>query len=356
MLLLVSTDKGLIEYFYDGQIWVFKKLHFEGFPVGFFKQDKESGTWRVAINHKHWGPKIYMSDNYGKEWKEQPVPTFNKTIKNNAHTLKSIWTISDSINGNPGCFYLGVEPAALFYTFDNGQTYELNESLWNHPTKGKWMGGGKGSKDPFLHTIHIHPDNVQEIIIGISCAGIFKSNDGGKSWISINKGIKTEYLPEKLSDAGQDPHTIRVFSNDPNIMWTQTHCGIYKSVDSGMLWEGVSDEEQNIGYGFALVIDDEDSNCAWIIPCISDDMRVPLNYQLAVFYTENNGMNWKKLNDGLPQSLSFDIVLRQAFEKRGNHMVFGTNNGNLYYSRNKGKNWESVSMTLAGVRAVSIIE
>ncbi|MDH5599488.1 MAG: hypothetical protein OEY34_10210 [Cyclobacteriaceae bacterium] len=356
MVLLVSTDKGLIEYSYEGDKWIFKKLHFEGFPVGFFKHDKATGIWRVAINHKHWGPKLYKSVDYGNQWIEQPVPSFKKSLNDTKISLKSIWTISDSIGGDPNCFYVGVEPAALFYTRDNGQNYELNESLWNHPTKDKWMGGGKGSKDPFLHTIHIHPDNPGEIIIGISCAGIFKTIDFGNSWVSINRGIKTEYLPDKLSEAGQDPHTIRVFPTNPNIMWTQTHCGIYKSENGGELWYPVSKEEQKIGYGFSLAIDDENHDCAWIIPCISDDMRVPLNYQLAVFFTKNNGTNWEILKEGLPETLSFDIVLRQAFEKQGNHLVFGTNNGNLYHSKNKGKTWESVSMTLAGVRAVSIID
>lgn len=345
MKLIAGTDKGLLVYSNKEGHWELDDIHFIGLPVGAFHQT-ESGQWWVAINHKHWGSKLYCSSDQGETFKEVPAPRFESNYK-----LKSIWTIESHFNK----LYVGVEPAALFVSEDHGQHFQEVLGLSQHPSRGQWQGGGKGSKNPFLHSILFHPENQDEIMVGISCAGVFRSIDGGSSWEPNNEGLKAFYLPNSDVEVGHDPHSMLRHQKDSNVIWQQNHCGIYRSIDNGHHWSDVSDPEGKAFYGFDLVIDNEDIATAWVIPAQSDDLRIPYQNQLAVYKTTNAGKHWKALSTGLPQEAAFDIVLRHAFDKSGRNMAFGTNNGNLYVSDDLGEKWMNLSQSLSAVRLVSFI-
>jgi hypothetical protein len=352
MLLLAGTDKGLIVYRWVTDQWHIEKIHFMGMPIGYVHQDHRNGSWWVAINHKHWGPKIHVSYDQGGKWEERKVPKF----KNEEHTaVKSVWTFGYHHTDPPDKFYIGIEPAALFVTEDGAHSFKALYNLHQHPSRPVWQGGGKGSKDPFLHTILIDPEDISHLTVAISCAGVFQSYDSGESWIPTNSGLKAYFLPDKYPEVGHDPHTLKVSHKNPDIIWQQNHCGIFRSTDRGKTWQDITDSNQKADYGFAMCIDEENMQEAWVIPAQSDFLRIPHDNNLCVYHTNDAGNTWSPKNRGLPQGDAFDLVLRDAMDNQKDWIVFGTNNGNLYFSADRGENWQVITQNLSSVRVVSLI-
>ncbi len=350
--LIAGSDKGLLVYERANSRWELKDIHFIGMPIAYFHHDERNGSWWVAINHKHWGPKLYRSLDEGETFKEFETPKFNP---NSAYSLKSIWTISHAANDDPNKFYIGVEPAALFVTVDDGKSFTELQGLSSHPSRSTWQGGGKGSSSPFLHTIVVHPDDASHLIVGISCAGVFQSLDNGGSWEPTNQGLEAFYLPNSSVPVGHDPHSIKIPACNTEVVWQQNHCGIYRSRDRGQSWTNVSAPDGRPSYGFSLVIADANDQVAWVIPAQSDHLRIPHQNKLAVYKTEDAGKSWIPQRSGLPQNGAFDLVLRAGFDGKNDHLAFGTNNGNLYYSANAGEDWEVISQNLSAIRSVRII-
>jgi len=346
MKLVAGTDKGLIVYQRTTQGWDLAEIHFIGLPVSAFHQDI-SGNWWIAINHKHWGSKIYRSHYQGESFKELNSPKFSP--ENNL-SLRSVWTI-DSFRDK---IYVGTEPAALFEW--NGESFKELRGLSEHPSRNKWQGGGKGSRNPFLHTVVFNPAKPEELMVGISCAGVMRSFDSGITWTPANNGLKAFFLPDSEAEVGHDPHSIIRHPKDANRLWQQNHCGIFRSIDGGDSWMDVSDPNEIAVYGFDLVIDEEDINTAWVIPAQSDDLRYPHNTRLEVFKTNDGGKNWISKSEGLPKATSFDLVFRSGFDKKGQVMAFGTNNGNLYLTEDKSETWQTISQNLSAVRTVSLLQ
>jgi len=352
MKILVGTDKGLVEYDLVNNELQLAEIHFMGLPVGAVCHDTRSGWIWVGVNHKHWGPKIHCSKDKGKNWDELSSLKF----PGGKEVVKSIWTIDYGPTDNPETLYIGIEPAALFKTSDGGITYQLIESLWDHPTKSLWTGGGKGSMYPFLHSAIVDPSDNSHIYVGISCAGVFETKDDGTSWEPINNGLTADYLPDPKALVGHDPHCLKMSSTNNKVIWQQNHCGIYKTYDGGREWKNVKEENGIANYGFAMALDPEDDDRVWVIPSLSDDLRIPINQALVVCETLNGGESWKELKSGLPQSGVFDLVLRQGLDISGSHLVFGTNNGNLYHSADYGETWIPVSQNLATIRVVKFVQ
>lgn len=351
MRLIIATDKGLIQYLRQNNSWVFSDLFFDGLPVSCFHVDGD-GDWWVTLRHLHWGVKMYRSKNQGNDFDEVATPSFSSPEK----TLKSIWEIQSRMLEGKKQIFVGTEPAALFVTDNNGKSYRSIKGLENHPSRPQWQGGGKGSMNPFLHTLLFHPERPDEWLVGISCAGVFMTKDAGKSWKTLNKGLSSPFLPNAIADIGHDPHSIKRHPIELNLLWQQNHCGIYFSDDNGAHWKQVSEDKIGLSYGFALAIDDENPACAWVIPVSADDRRVPLNHRLSVYYTEDYGSNWENVTGGLPQNPAFDVVLRKGLVKKGQHMAFGTNHGNVYVSDDAGQSWQNLSHHLSKVAAIYLLD
>ena len=346
--LLVGTSKGLI-ILDPTTNWRVESVLFEGLPISMVYVDERSHTWWVAISHKHWGEKLHYSGNEGKQWHEVSVPHFNNNFyrPGKQASLKKIWCMQHAGNDKPGGLWLGTEPGGLFYSSDLGKNFHLIESLWNHPSRldpNQWFGAGKNF--PFIHSIVLDPRDSKHVYVGVSCAGIFETQDGGQSWQSKNKGLVAAYLPNPKAEVGHDPHRILLCPTDPDILWQQNHCGIFRTVNGGAEWHDVSGENGLPKYGFALAIDEKDSNEAWVIPAQSDERRIPVDLKLTICKTIDAGKNWTPSDQGLPQSNAFDLVLRHAFVKKENMLAFGTNNGNLYKSDDHGDSWKALSQNL----------
>ena len=353
---LIGTAKGLIVYhFVEGKPPVLDSIHFQGFSINMVFVDERNGQWWVGISHKHWGQKLHFSKDEGKSWSEVALPNLNGRVLPNGKPakLRQVWSMADAGKDKPNELWLGTDPGALFKSEDNGLSFQLVESLWDHPSRqkeGQWFGAG--SDFPFIHSIIVNPNNTDHLYIAVSCAGVFESKDGGRSWEPKNKGLKAAYLPNPNVEVGHDPHWLLMSQKNPNILWQQNHCGIYHSKNGGEDWIDCSGKGGFPYYGFGITMDELDPAKAWVIPVQSDEQRIAPNLRMEVFYTSDFGENWQSDSLGLPEEACFDIVLRQAFVKHKNLFLFGTTNGNLYFRYGIKSAWTHLSHHLTKVNSV----
>lgn len=353
--LLLGTRKGLIVYQQHGDGWNHNATHFLGIPVSLTLVDERSGTWWACLDHGHWGCKLHRSSDQGKSWEEIEAPKFMEgmEVKEGVPAaVKYLWAMSHGGADKPCVLYLGTDPGALFRSTDNGNTWHLVESLWNHPSREKWFGGGRDN--PGIHSVVVDPRDSNHIYVAVSCAGVFESFDAGETWQSANKGLKADFLPDPNSEIGQDPHILKACPSNPDVLWQQNHCGIFVSTDGAKNWKEVSQKDGPANFGFAVAIKQDNPDQAWVVPGISDEIRVAVDQALVVCRTDDGGKSWKEQRAGLPQENCFDIVYRHCLDISGACLVFGTTTGNVYYSNDLGENWVQLSSDLPMIYSVEI--
>lgn len=356
--LLLGTRKGLVVYKEAPDGWKFDLLAFRGLPVSLTMVDDSTNTWWACLDHGHWGCKLHRSVDEGKTWSELMSPKFpeGEEIKDGVPAaVKYLWAMSNGGADNPGKLWLGTEPGGLFKSDDDGASFDLNRGLWDQPSrKEQWFGGGRDYAG--IHSILVDPRDNDHMYVGISVAGVFETVDGGKSWEPRNKGLKADFLPDPDSEVGQDPHLLVSCTANPDVLWQQNHCGIFRSVDGAKNWEEVSQPDGPANFGFAVAVDNDTPDTAWVVPAVKDEMRVPIDNALCVCRTEDGGKTWKDFRQGLPQEHCFDIVYRHALVYDTDTVAFGTTTGNLYLSRDRGENWKPLSHNLATVYSVEFVQ
>jgi len=354
MRLVLGTHKGLIQYEKTNNGWQFLKDDFLGIGVSMFYNDKQSGRWFAGLSHGHWGEKLHCSNDKGKTWRELNPPAFPEGADEIEDGVKPSVQLFWSMNRCGNSVFVGTVPGALFESKDDGVSFELVESLWKHPSrKAHWFGGG--FKYPGIHSIEVHPAEANRFFIGISCAGTFETIDNGENWIVRNQGVTADYLPKPEVKVGQDPHRLLICKTHPKVMWQQNHCGIWRTENGGETWDNVTDKNQLALFGFALCIDHNNPLRAWVIPAISDEIRVTVKEALVVCETQDGGKTWLENRSGLPQQNCYDLVYRHAFDNLEEHMVFATTTGNLFASDDYGKSWNLVNAFLPMVKTVNLI-
>jgi hypothetical protein len=353
--LLLGTRKGLIAFQIkrNGKCEV-ESLSFEGAPVSIAYADDQAGVWWAALDYGHWGVKLHRSSNRGKSWEEVPAPAYPEgaEVKDGVKaSLRYIWSIANGGKSHPSRLWVGTDPGGLFVSEDAGNTYQLVESLWNHPSrKENWMGGGRDQ--PGIHSVVVDPRNEDRVLIGISCAGVFETVDAGKSWTVRNKGLRADFLPDPHSEIGHDPHLLVASPSNPDILWQQNHCGIFHSADGAHSWKDISEPEGPARFGFAIAVAEDNADQAWVCPANSDETRTAIRGALCVCRTDDGGKTWKTLRNGLPQENCFDIVYRHALACHADHLAFGTTTGNFFISNDRGEHWQVVSNYLPMIYSV----
>lgn len=354
--ILVGTSKGLVILERRQKNWEIKEIQFLGFPVSMIFVDKRQGNWWLGLSHRHWGQKLHCSKDQGKTWENIPRPSLRGEVYHPGQPakLKKIWVMQQAGPDRGEALWLGTEPGALFFS-ENGKKFELVRSLWDHPSRqdeNQWFGAGRDF--PFIHSIVVDPRDSNHVYIAVSSAGVFETLDYGKSWHPKNNGLRATYLPNPEVDIGHDPHLLLACESKPDVLWQQNHSGIFRSEDGGANWKDITAKDGIPDYGFALAIDHQNPHRAFVIPAQSDEVRVAPALKLSVFETRDKGLSWKSTSEGLPQSNVFDIVLRQAFARQEKLMIFGTNNGNLYWSDDDGAHWQCLSHHLAKITTIQM--
>ena len=333
-LLLVGTMKGAFIFrSRNRKKWEMGGPYFAGSSVYAMAMDGKR-IW-AGPSSMHFGALLRTSDDFGKTW-TNPEEANIKFPEGTDASLKNIWQIQVDADGT---MYCGVEPAALFVSKDRGETWKLNEGLWNHPTRPKWQPGGGGL---CLHTILPDPKEKKRMAIAVSTAGFFVTDDGGASWKPSNKGVRAEFLPDKYPEFGQCVHKVVQSKKKPKRMFLQNHWGLYRSDDRGASWSDIANGVPS-DFGFAMAIHPTDADMAWIIPLEADMFRCTPEGKLRVYRTKNAGKKWDAMTKGLPQQDAYECVVRDAMDADGKGVYFGTRSGQLFSSLNDGRSWNKIT-------------
>lgn len=356
--LLLGTRKGLVAYHLQNGHWHMENLSFEGVPVSIAYADARNGTWWACLDHGHWGVKLHSSKDRGNTWEEVAAPAYpeGEEIKDGVPaTTRYIWSMAHGGKNFQSKLWLGTDPGGLFVSDDGGSNFQLVESLWKHPSrKESWVGGGRDQ--PGIHSIVVDPRDENHIHIGISCAGVFETVDGGRTWGVRNKGLRADFLPDPYSEMGHDPHILVAAPTNPDSLWQQNHCGIFRSTDGARNWHDVGQPEGPARFGFAIAVADDNPDQAWVAPANSDMTRTAIKGALCICRTDDGGRSWKDLRNGLPQENCFDIVYRHALACSGDAIAFGTTTGNLFFSADRGESWQALNNYLPMIYSIQFTD
>jgi photosystem II stability/assembly factor-like uncharacterized protein len=357
ILLLVGTMKGafILRSHRSRRSWEMNGPHFPGRSVYAIAYDGRNHRHRIwaAPKSLHWGAELCASDDFGARWSRPEVPRI-AFPKETGASLAHIWQIEPGLDAEPERLFVGVEPSALFESRDAGETWSLNEGLWNHPHRPKWMPGGGGL---CLHTILTDPARRDRLTIAISTGGVYRTDDSGKTWRARNRGIKASFLPEEEPEFGQCVHKMVRHPSRPDRMFLQHHFGLYRSDDAGDSWRAASKGVPS-DFGFPMAMHPRNPDTVYILPLQADEFRCPPEGKLRVYRTRDGALSWKPLTRGLPQEGCYDTVLRDAMsvdEEDPAGVYFGTRNGWLYGSRDEGETWSVIEDSLPPITCVRAV-
>jgi photosystem II stability/assembly factor-like uncharacterized protein len=347
----VATRKGLFELRRRAGGWQIENLNFVADPVTMLLPPDAAGRMLAGLSLGHFGAKLHASDDAGKSWHEVTAPAFPPQpdpLEGPEWKLQQVFALERSGDA----IWCGSVPGGLFVSRDRGQTWQLNEPLWHEPRRLAWMGGGNPA--PAMHSICPHPANPDELLVGVSCGGAWRTTDGGQTWGLRASGMRADFMPPELAgdENSQDPHLIARCAGAPEVLWCQHHCGIFRSTDNGATW--VELQAQPSSFGFAVAAHPSDPLTAWFAPAVKDMQRIPVDAALCVTRTRDGGKSFEALRNGLPQQHCYDLIFRHglAVDDRGEQLLMASTTGGLWASGDAGDSWQTVSTTLPPVYAV----
>ncbi len=327
---LVGTRKGAFILTSDGkrEKWDVGGPHFAGWEMYHLKGSPADPNRLYASQTSGWfGQVIQRSDDGGKTW--EPSLT------------------------DPDTVYAGVEDAALFRSKDGGKSWQELSGLRGHGSGPGWQPGAGGM---CLHTIVLDPSNPQRMFIAISAAGAFRTDDAGKTWRPINRGLKSQYIPNPEAEVGHCVHRIAMHRSRPGVLFMQKHWDVMRSDNAGDSWQEVSGNLPT-DFGFVIDVHAHEPETIYVVPIKSDGEHFPPDGKLRVYRSRSGGNEWEALTKGLPQSDCYVNVLRDAMavdslDKCG--VYFGTTGGQVYASADAGDNWAPIVRDLPAVLSVEV--
>jgi hypothetical protein len=352
----VATRKGLITYA-RGKDKRFRiaQTDFLGDPVTMVLPDARDGTVYAALNLGHFGPKLRRTRD-GKRWEECAPPAYPATPgqeDKKTDSVKQIWALESGGRDETGTLWAGTIPGGLFHSRDGGDSWSLVESLWNHPKRKEWGGGGYDQ--PGIHSICVDPRDSRRVAVGVSTGGVWVTTDAGASWNCRAQGMRAAYMPPELAyePNAQDAHRLVQCPSHPDVYWVQHHNGIFRSTDGAASWQEITDVKPSV-FGFAVVVHPRDPDTAWFVPAVKDECRVPVDGKLVVTRTRDGGKHFEVLRAGLPQENAYDLVYRHGLDidSTGEQLVFGSTTGGLWLSQNQGDSWQNLSTHLPPIYGV----
>jgi len=385
---LVGTRKGAFILTSDGkrQRWEVNGPHFGGWEIYHVKGSPADPNRLYASQTSGWfGQIIQRSDDGGKTWHQpgtppgEPTTTPDGTPKGESNKFaydaspetgkpltthqwydgtqhpwefKRVWHLEPSLS-DPDTVYAGVEDAALFRTTDGGKSWHELAGLRGHGSGPRWSPGAGGMG---LHTILIDPGNPRRMFIAISAAGTFRTEDGGKTWKPVNRGLKSNIMPDPEAEVGHCVHRIAMHPSRPSVLFMQKHWDVMRTDDAGELWREVSGNLPS-DFGFAIDVHAHEPETLYVVPIKSDSEHFPPEGKLRVYRSRTGGSEWEALTRGLPQRDCYVNVLRDAMavdtlDPCG--VYFGTTGGQVYASGNAGESWEPIVRDLPAVLSVEV--
>lgn len=360
---LVGTRKGAFILTSDGKRkkWKISGPHFAGWEIYHMNGSPADPNRLYASQSSGWfGQIVQRSNDGGETWEPvgnnfayDGVPGTHLWYDGTQHPweFKRVWRFEPSLT-DPDTVFAGVEDAALFRSSDGGMTWQELPGL--RETKGHlWQPGAGGM---CLHTIILDPNNQNRIFVAISAAGAFRSNDDGKTWQPINKGLKSGELPDPDAEVGHCVHNIAMHPTNSNILFMQKHWDVNRSDDGGDSWREVSGNLPS-DFGFPIAVHAHEPDTIYVVPIKSDSEHFPPDGKLRVYRSRSGGNEWEALTKGLPQSDCYVNVLRSALavdalDSCG--IYFGTTGGQVYASSDSGDSWTAIARDLPAVLSVEV--
>ena len=361
---LVGTRKGAFILTSDGkrEDWKVTGPHFPGWEIYHLKGSPADPSRIYASQSNGWfGQILQRSDDGGATWN-----TVNNEFKYSGevrdHTwydgsphpfaFARVWHIEPA-PGDPDHVYAGVEDAALFESRDGGQSWNELDALRHHPSAPGWQPGAGGL---CLHTVVLDPGHPERMWIAISAAGVFKTEDGGRSWRPANHGLHSDQLPDPDSDVGHCVHHVAMHPDRPDVLFMQKHWDVMRSDDGGESWHEVSGNLPS-DFGFVIDINANHPDTVYVVPIESDHQHFVAGGKLRVYRSRTGGDEWEALTAGLPQENCYLNVLRDAMavdrlDRCG--VYFGTSGGQVYASADEGDTWEAIVRDLPPVLSVEV--
>ena len=362
--LLVGTRRGAFVLTADAkrERWDVSGPHFAGWEIYHLKGSPVEPNRLYASQSSGWfGQQIPRSDDGGKTWEPvgnafayDGVPGTHQWYDGTARPweFKRVWHLEPSLT-DPDTVYAGVEDAALFATTDGGTSWHEFAGLRGHGTGPHWQPGAGGL---CLHTILLDSRNPKRIVVAISAAGAFRTDDGGETWKPINRGLVSKYIPNPTAEVGHCVHHIAAHPSRPGTLFMQKHWDVMRSDDAGDNWFEVSGNLPT-DFGFAIDVHAHEPETLYVVPITSDALHFVPDGKLRVFRSRTGGNDWEALGKGLPDRECYVNVLRDAMavdrmDECG--VYFGTSGGQVYASADSGDSWTAVVRDLPAVLSVEV--
>jgi photosystem II stability/assembly factor-like uncharacterized protein len=350
LLLLVGTKKGafILEGDTGRDRWTVSEPLCEGWPIHDVSWDAASGAILAGGGSPWYGAAVWRSDDLGRTWSHSSE---GLTYGDDGPKLTKVWNVV----GAHGSIWAGVDPAGLFRSEDGGSTWRHVSGLRDHPSTPEWQPGNGGL---CLHTIVPHPADPARMWVGISAVGAFETTDGGESWQLRNKGVRADFNPDPYPEFGQCVHKMVMAAGEPDTLYQQNHCGVYRTDDGGRAWTEITPGLPS-QFGFPMAAHPRDPRTVWTVPLNGDDTgRYAPDAALAVWRSRDAGDSWERRGDGLPQDDAYLAVLREAMAVDRLDPVgvyIGTSAGQVYASADEGDTWRPVTEHLPPVWSVEAV-
>ncbi len=355
--ILAATRKGLFTIARGARGWQVAGAAFLGDNASMLLHDARDGALYAALEHGHFGAKLHRSDDGGATWPEIATPAYPPKPEGdgdrNTWKLARVWSLEAGGADQPGRVWCGTVPGGLFVSNDRGATWELVRSLWDHPDRRRWFGGGVDQ--PGIHSILVDPRDPRRVLVAVSCGGVWETTDDGATWNVRAAGMRAEYMPpDRVHDPViQDPHRVVLCAGAPDALWCQHHNGIFRSTDGAASWQEIENASPSV-FGFAVAVHPRDPETAWFVPAIKDEKRIPVEGRVVVGRTRDGGRSFEILHAGLPQVHAYDLTFRHGLDvdASGTRLAFGSTTGSVWVSEDQGDTWQTVSEHLPPVYAV----
>lgn len=361
---LVGTRKGAFILTSDEArtTWDVAGPHFPGWEMYHIKGSPVDPDRIYASQSSGWfGQLIQRSDDGGRTWNAvdntfayDGIPGTHMWYDGTPHPweFKRVWHLEPSLTDRDTVF-AGVEDAALFKSTDGGASWTELSGLRQHGTGASWQPGAGGL---CLHTIVLDPTDAQRMYIAISAAGAFRTDDGGATWRPINKGLRSNHIPDQDAEVGHCVHHIAMHPSQPGRLYMQKHWDIMRSDDAGEQWHEVSGNVPS-DFGFPIEVHAHEPETIYVVPISSDSHHFPPDGKLRVWRSRTGGNQWEELGNGLPEKDCYVNVLRDAMavdQLDSCGVYFGTTGGQVYCSPDGGDHWLPIVRDLPAVLSVEV--
>jgi len=353
-LILAGTRKGLflLRGDEDRREWKVNDPLLPGWEIFHAVVDPRDGMLYACTNSFVYGATVHRSSDLGQTWEraeELGLPEESEL------KLERTWHLEPGHESQPETLWLGGAPGVLFRSDDRGKTWEPVRGVVEHPTREQWNPGAGGM---CCHSIQLDPSDANRLYIGISAAGVFRTDDGGESWSPANKGTAADFMPDPYPEVGQCVHKLLVHPSRPDRLWQQNHCGVYRSDDRGESWERLDGNGLPSGFGFPIALHPREPDTAFVVPEEGAENRVTCNGRLGIYRTRDGGASWAERPNGLPAPAWLAVMRESMASDRLDPVgiYLGTQSGSVFVSPDEGESWVEAARQLPPILSIEVAE